>query len=79
MRLVFDPPGGEIRETGPWALFRLLGHARMQPQPGSTDRYSLTFQIGERLAVFEVRVQTAANPLATGLLQEFRCPSVRAN
>jgi type VI secretion system protein ImpL len=79
MQLAFDPPGGEIRESGPWALFRLFGHARMQPQTGSPDRYSLSFQVGDRQAVFELRVLTAANPLTPGLLQEFRCPSVRAN
>ena len=38
MRLVFDPPpvgrAGEVRESGPWALFRLLGRGRMQAQAG---------------------------------------------
>ena len=83
MRLVFDPPpagrAGEVRESGPWALFRLLGRGRMQAQAGATDRYTLTFQLGERQAVFDVRVPGAGNPLAVGVLQEFRCPSVRAN
>jgi type VI secretion system protein ImpL len=82
-RLVFDPPpvgsGGELRDTGPWALFRLFGRARMQVQAGTTDRYTLTFQFGERQAVFDVRVLAGANPLSLGLLQDFRCPSVRAN
>jgi type VI secretion system protein ImpL len=85
MRLVFDPPAGELRESGPWALFRLFGHARVQPQPqpqpqpGTADRYSLTFQVGQRQAVFDVRLPAGLNPLAPGLLQEFHCPSVRAN
>ncbi len=83
MRLVFDPPpargGGELRESGPWALFRLFGHGRLVAQAGTTDRYTLTFQVGERQAVFDVRVQGTANPLAPGPLQEFRCPSVKAN
>ena len=83
MRLVFDPPpagrAGEVLETGPWALFRLLGRGRMQAQPGTTDRYTLTFQLGDRQAVFDVRIQGTGNPLATGVLQDFRCPSVRAN
>ena len=51
----------------------------MQAQAGAADRYTLTFQLGERQAVFDVRVQAAGNPLAMGMLQEFRCPSVRAN
>jgi type VI secretion system protein ImpL len=83
MRLVFDPPPagrpGEVRESGPWALFRLLGRGRMQAQAAATDRYTLTFQLGERQAVFDVRVQGPGNPLAVGELQEFRCPSVRVN
>jgi type VI secretion system protein ImpL len=78
VRLVFDPPApGELRESGPWALFRLFGRARTQAQAGAADRYSLTFQIGDRRAVFDVWTQGVANPLAPGLLQDFRCPSVR--
>ena len=64
---------------GPWALFRLLGRGRMQPQAGTTDRYTLTFQLGDRQAAFDVRVQASANPLVPGLLQDFRCPVIRAN
>jgi type VI secretion system protein ImpL len=83
MRLVFDPPPagteGELQDTGPWALFRLFGRGRMQAQAGTTDRYTLTFQPGGRQAVFDVRVLAPANPLAIGLLQDFRCPNVRAN
>ena len=83
MRLIFDPPPAgravALQETGPWALFRLFGHARLQAQAGATDRYALTFQLGERQAVFDLRVPASGNPLAPGLLQEFRCPGVRAN
>ena len=83
MRLAFDPPpagrSGELRESGPWALFRLFGQGRMQPQAGATDRYTLTFQLGDRQAVFDVRVAAPVNPLAASLMQDFRCPSVRAN
>jgi type VI secretion system protein ImpL len=82
MRLVFDPPaaGSESLEaTGPWAMFRLFGRGRMQPQPATPDHYTLTFQVGARQAVFDVRVPGGNNPLALGLLQDFHCPSVRAN
>jgi type VI secretion system protein ImpL len=83
MRLLFDPPPagrtGELRESGPWALFRLLAHGKPQAQSGTTDRYTLTFQFGERQAVFDVRVAASANPLTPGLLQDFHCPGVRAN
>ncbi len=82
MRLVFDPPAAgenELQATGPWALFRLFGRAHMQPQAGATDRATLTFQIGKRQAVFDVRVPPQGNPLTLGMLQDFHCPSVRAN
>ncbi len=83
MRLAFDPApagrAGAVQETGPWALFRLFGRGRMVPQAGGTDHYALTLQLGERQAVFDVRVQGSANPFAPGMLQDFRCPSVRAN
>ena len=58
MRLVFDPPAraGEVQDAGPWALFRLIGREKLQPQAGATDRYTLTFQVGERQAVFDLPV-----------------------
>ncbi len=81
-QLVFDPapPGraSALQETGPWSMFRLFSHARIQPQTGSPGRYSLTFQLGERRAVFNIRVQLPADPFAPAVLQDFRCPSVRA-
>ena len=82
MRLVFDPPAAgenELQATGPWALFRLFGRGHMQPQAGATDRATLTFQIGTRQAVFDLRVPAGGNPLTLGMLQDFHCPSVRAN
>jgi len=79
--LAFEPlaRGGELRETGPWALFRLFSRGRLQPQPGTVDRYTLTFQLGERQATFDVRIPGGANPFALNLLSDFRCPGVRAN
>ncbi len=81
MQVVFDPPvangAGELRETGPWALFRLFGRGRLQAQAGAADRYTLTFQIGDRRAVFDVRTAGTASPLAPGLLQDFRCPGLK--
>jgi type VI secretion system protein ImpL len=83
VRLVFDPPvagrADVVQETGPWALFRLFGRGRMAAQAGTTDRYTLTFQFGDRQAVFDVRAQASANPFAPGTLADFRCPSVKAN
>jgi type VI secretion system protein ImpL len=78
-RLVFDPPPtggtGVLQESGPWALFRLFGRGKLQ-QGASPDRATLTFQIGDRQAAFEIHAGSAANPFTSGALQEFRCPAV---
>ena len=83
VRLALDPPlagqAGPLQESGPWAMFRLFGRGRLQVQTGATDRYTLTFQIGDRQAVFDVHIPSPSNPLAPDVLRDFRCPSVRAN
>ena len=80
VRLVFDPPPaggtGVIAETGPWAMFRLFDHGRLQ-QVGAAERFTLTLQMGERQGVFEFRAGSVLNPLAPGMLQDFRCPNVQ--
>lgn len=79
VRLVFDPPPpshiGVLSESGPWAMFRLF--ARGTFTPAGPGRYVLTFRLGNRQAVYEVRPSTPLNPFALGVLQDFRCPSVR--
>jgi type VI secretion system protein ImpL len=80
VRLVFDPPPGGgtgvLSETGPWAMFRLFDRGALR-QAGSPERYTLTFTLGERQATFEIRAGSVMNPFAPGVLQDFRCPSVR--
>ncbi|MBV9654290.1 MAG: type VI secretion system membrane subunit TssM [Acetobacteraceae bacterium] len=79
VRLSFDPPASAnaaLAETGPWAMFRLLGHGQLQ-RTGAPDRFRLTFRQGEREAVFEVRADSIVNPFAPGPLQDFRCPVVQ--
>jgi len=79
VRLAFDPPpagNAVVQETGPWSLLRLFRRARLREGTGGRD--TLTFQLGDRQAVFEIRVQGATNPFAPATLQDFRCPSVHA-
>jgi type VI secretion system protein ImpL len=80
VRLVFDPPPpggtGVLAQTGPWAMFRLFGQGSLQ-QAGSPERYTLSFSLGGRSATFELRAGSVMNPFAPGVLQDFRCPSVR--
>jgi type VI secretion system protein ImpL len=78
-RLQFDPPPvsqpGGLQESGPWAMFRLFARGRLKPGP-SPDRYTLTFQVGDREVTFDLKTSPGPNPFAPGLLQEFRCPTV---
>lgn len=78
-RLVFDPPPSSgptvLTASGPWALFRLFDQGTLQ-QAGSSDRYTLTFHLGDRTASFEIRAGSVLNPFAPGMLRAFRCPSL---
>jgi type VI secretion system protein ImpL len=83
-RLTFDPPpagqaggsqAGVLQESGSWSMFRLFGRGKLHPG-ASPDRYTLTFQIGDRQATFELRASPGFNPFTPNLLQDFRCPEV---
>jgi type VI secretion system protein ImpL len=78
-RLAFDPPPTTgtpvIQTSGPWALFRLFDRGTLR-QTGSSDRYLLDFILGDRTASFEIRAGSVLNPLAPGLLRDFRCPAL---
>ncbi len=80
VRLTFDPPPAAgpaaLQATGPWAMFRLLAQGKLQAA-GSPDRYTATFRLGDREAAFDLRAGSTQNPLAPGLLGEFRCPAVQ--
>ena len=79
VRLVFDPPSpgttGVLQENGPWALFRLFDRGQLK-QVGSADRYQLTFRIGDREAIFELRAGSVLNPFAGSMLRGFQCPNL---
>jgi type VI secretion system protein ImpL len=78
-RLVFDPPPSSgppvVQASGPWALFRLFGMGKLV-QGASSDRYTLTFQLADREAAFEIRAGSVLNPFAPGMLGNFRCPNL---
>ena len=80
VRLVFDPPSpgssGVLTESGPWAVFRLFGRGTLS-QASLPGRYALSFALDKRRAVFELRPASALNPFGLGVLQDFRCPSMR--
>lgn len=78
-RLVFEPPPSSgppvLSANGPWALFRLFDQGTLQ-QSGSSERYTLTFHVGDRSASFEIRAGSVLNPFAPGMLHDFRCPQL---
>ena len=80
VRLTFDPPPmtGEqaLTKTGDWALFKLFGRGSVQRQSAS-ERYLVTWNLGEREATFNVRAGSVQNPLIPGLLQGFQCPTLQ--
>jgi len=56
---------------GPWALFRLLDDASIQPQ--SDVRYLLTLTVAGRTARLTLEAASARNPFARNELRSFRC------
>ena len=78
-RLAFDPPPSSgppvIQTSGPWALFRLFDRGTLR-QTGSAEKYILDFTLGDRQASFEIRAGSVINPLAPGLLRDFKCPGL---
>ena len=46
------------------------GHAAAA---GSSERYTLTFHVGDRQASFEIRAGSVLNPFAPGMLHDFKC------
>ncbi len=71
-----SPPaaGGssQLSETGPWAWFKILDQA--QVQPAGSGQFRLTFQLGGRQAVYELRAPGGSNPFRLRELEGFRCP-----
>jgi type VI secretion system protein ImpL len=80
VRLVLEPAPsggtGVLQDTGPWSLFRLFAKGQLTQSDGA-EKYTLAFQLGERQAVFEIRAGSVLNPFAPGVLQDFRCPTLK--
>ena len=62
----------QLSETGPWAWFRILDQAQIQPL--NTGQYRIVFQIGGRQATYELRTSSGLNPFRLPTLEGFRCP-----
>ncbi|HOB62092.1 MAG TPA: type VI secretion system membrane subunit TssM [Candidatus Competibacteraceae bacterium] len=75
-QIAFVPPAAsgpsQLNESGPWAWFKLLDQTQIQPT--GTGQFQLTFQIGGRQAVYEMRTANGSNPFRLRELEGFRCP-----
>lgn len=76
-RVVLQPPsrdaGNAISRDGPWALFRLLSAAEIR-RTNVSDRNRVIFNVGGRIAIFELQASSVYNPFALQALSKFACP-----
>ena len=76
-RVAFAPEQSDRENTiardGPWAWFRLLDAAEVR-RTNVADRNRVVFNIGGRIAIFQLRAGSALNPFTRSVLGGFRCP-----
>ncbi len=77
-QVVFEPKRRNAENAmafeGPWALFRMLDAAELR-RTNVADRARVVFNIGGRVAMFQLRSGSAFNPFQLSALSNFRCPS----
>ena len=77
VRVQISPPSASGRSgdtvEGPWALFRLLDKNQLEPGD-APERFSITFNIDNRRARFEVTTNSVQHPIRLRELREFACP-----
>jgi type VI secretion system protein ImpL len=61
-----------LRTDGPWAWYRMLDKATVEPTPQG-ERYKVTFDIDGRKAVLEMTASSVVNPFRRSVLEQFRC------
>jgi type VI secretion system protein ImpL len=76
-RLVFEPSSqsteSQLRRDGPWGWFRLLDAAEIR-RTNVSDRQRVIFNIGGRIAIFQMQSGSSINPFALPSLSKFSCP-----
>jgi len=61
-----------IATEGPWAWFRMLDKAAVEPT-AQGERYKVTFDLDGRKAAFELTANSVVNPFRRAVLEQFRC------
>lgn len=76
-RVSFDPVavGSEstLSRDGPWAWYRLLDAAEIR-KTNVSDRSRLIFNVGGRIAIFQMQSGSVLNPFNLPALAKFSCP-----
>ncbi len=61
-----------LRTEGPWAWFRMLDKASVEPT-AQGERYKVTFDLDGRKAALDMTASSVVNPFKRGTLEQFRC------
>jgi|TARA_B110000211_G_scaffold211069_1_gene249621 type VI secretion system protein ImpL len=76
-RIVLQPvvnnTSNAITRDGPWAWFRLLSAAEVR-RTNVSDRNRVIFNVGGRIAIFQLQSGSVLNPFALPALRKFSCP-----
>lgn len=76
-QVAFEPSArnaeSTMRKDGPWAWFRLLDAAEVR-RTNVSDRKRVIFNVGGRIAIFQLQSGSVLNPFALPALQKFSCP-----
>lgn len=70
---VVDNSSNAITRDGPWAWFRLLSAAEVR-RTNVSDRNRVVFNVGGRIAIFQLQSGSVLNPFALPALGKFSCP-----
>ncbi|SFV04684.1 type VI secretion system membrane subunit TssM [Pseudoduganella namucuonensis] len=62
----------ELRTEGPWAWFRMLDKAVLEPS-AQGERYKLTFDLEGRKMIYELTASSVNNPFRRDGVDQFRC------
>jgi type VI secretion system protein ImpL len=62
-----------IQRDGPWAWLRLLSAAEVR-KTNVSDRKRVIFNVGGRIAIFQMQSGSVLNPFTLSALSKFSCP-----
>ena len=77
-QVTFNPAlnGGEstVTKDGPWGWFRLLDSAEVRAT-NAPDRKRVIFNVGGRIAIFQIQIGSVVNAFSLPAMTSFSCPS----